>query len=139
MISKTELDMAEDILKAYERLNRDRKYPNHCLSVEWRYSLKNNKPNSSNKFYFYYDPDIFDIVSYALHQLALTKKEALTTLRVQYGFISPDFKKPSTLSQRRNQYRRQNSQTWHKKVELALNDFWLIMQAHNNFNKLFIK
>lgn len=29
-----------------------------------------------------------------------------------------------------------NSEVWAVKV---LNDFWFLMQAHNNFNKLFIK
>lgn len=141
MISKAEMDIAEDILRIHELRNRDKKARGHCLSVEWRY--KNNssivKLEAVSTDWLRYKPEVFDMVDDVLHTLAENNRESLNVIQIEYGYISKYYKKPSTPALCKNRRRRYNDTSWAYKVEKALNDFWILMQKHNKFIHYFIK
>ena len=140
MISKAEMDIAEDILRIYGLRNRDRWQKGHCVSAEWRY--KNGsvvKLEAVSADWTSFKPEVFDIVDDVLHMLAKNSIESLRIIQIEYQYVSRYYKKPSMAARKKNQYRRFYQTSWAKQVTNALNDFWLLMQGHKNFSKYFNK
>ncbi|PIT11645.1 hypothetical protein [Snodgrassella alvi] len=140
MISKVEMDVAENLLKIYGLRNRDRRQQGHCLSAEWRYKADSVvKLDAVTTDWVSYKPEVFVMVDDILHILAEENRESLNVIQIEYGYISRYYKKASASARRKNQRRRHASGNWANKVEEALNDFWLYMQKHEYFDKYFNK
>ena len=104
MISKAELDIAEELLKIYGLRNRDRWQKSHCVSAEWRY--KNGsvvKLEAVSVDWTSFKPEVFGIIDDVLHMLAKNNIESLRIIQIEYQYVSRYYKEPSMAARKKNQ------------------------------------
>lgn len=137
MVSKTEIDTAENVIKTYERAMRDIVKQGHCLSVEWRYKNDSENAKKLKVYAMRFQPEVFDMVKDVLRNMSEKERKAFAILRTQYGYTSPYFKRPPRSALQRNQRIRNNSASWCREVEAALSIFWEYMQKQDKFRHFF--
>lgn len=133
---KTEVDLAESVLKAYEHYMRDVVPQGHCRSIEWRYR-NNVKDDSPEPRYRSYPVEVYDMVKDVMGILARTNRSVFGTLMSKYSRVSPFYKRQSRAAMIRNQSRRYASKEWLAEIERSLWLFWQEMKKQPKFSKYF--
>ncbi|WP_239326033.1 hypothetical protein [Snodgrassella gandavensis] len=134
---KVEVDLAENVLRAYEYCMRDTIKKGHCRSIEWKYQATTPAKNNQQALYPTYQPEVYDMVKITLGNLFYKNREAFATLSSKYCKISPLYKRQNQHSVKRNQRRRYSSKDWNQAIEQSLWLFWQEMKLQPQFEKYF--
>ncbi|PIT54278.1 hypothetical protein BHC44_04040 [Snodgrassella alvi] len=134
---KVEVDLAENVLRAYEYCMRDTIKKGHCRSIEWKYQPTTHVKNNQQALYPTYQPEVYDMVKITLGNLFYKNREAFATLSSKYCKISPLYKRQSQHGVKRNQRRRYSSKDWNQAIEQSLWLFWQEMKRQPQFEKFF--
>jgi hypothetical protein len=134
---KIEVDLAENVLRAYEYCMRDTVKKGHCRSIEWKYQAATSAKNNQQALYPTYQPEVYDMVKITMGNLFYKNREAFSTLSSKYCKLSPLYKRQNQNTAKRNQRRRYSSKDWNQAIEQSLWLFWQEMKLQPQFEKYF--
>jgi hypothetical protein len=134
---KIEVDLAENVLRAYEYCMRDTVKKGHCRSIEWKYQAATPAKNNQQALYPTYQPEVYDMVKITMGNLFYKNREAFSTLSSKYCKLSPLYKRQNQNTAKRNQRRRYSSKDWNQAIEQSLWLFWQEMKLQPQFEKYF--
>ncbi|PIT59943.1 hypothetical protein [Snodgrassella alvi] len=134
---KIEVDLAENVLRAYEYCMRDTVKKGHCRSIEWKYQAATPAKNNQQALYPTYQPEVYDMVKITMGNLFYKNREAFSTLSSKYCKLSPLYKRQNQNTVKRNQRRRYSSKDWNQAIEQSLWLFWQEMKLQPQFEKYF--
>ena len=134
---KVEVELAENVLRAYEYCMKDTIKKGHCRSIEWKYQPPAALKGIQQTFYPTYQPEVYDMVKITLGNLFYKNREVFSILSSKYCKISPFYKRSSQNSIKRNQRRRYSSKDWNQAIEKSLWLFWQEMKKEPLFDKYF--
>ncbi|PIT43300.1 hypothetical protein [Snodgrassella alvi] len=134
---KIEVDLAENVLRAYEYCMRDTVKKGHCRSIEWKYQAATPAKNNQQALYPTYQPEVYDMVKITMGNLFYKNREAFSTLSSKYCKLSPLYKRQNQNTAKRNQRRRYSSKDWNQAIEQSLWLFWQEMKQQPLFEKYF--
>lgn len=135
---KTEVDLAERVIRSYEHIMMDRIRQGRCSSIEHRYQSEAYRAVTVQSNYASYPPEVYDMVKDVMGILARTNRNVFGTLMSKYSRVSPFYKRQSRAAMTRNQSRRYASQEWLAEIERSLWLFWQEMKKQPKFSKYFM-
>lgn len=133
---RSELDLAEDVLIAYESHMQDFVHKGHCHSIEWRYQ-KNKYVSTAHPTHAKFPPEVYDMVQKVMHILCVNHRPVWAVLMLKYSKVSPFYKRQTQATMRKNQKKRYSSKEWAYEIEYGLLIFWQQMKKQPNFTKYF--
>ena len=134
---KIEVDLAENVLRAYEYCMKDTIKKGHCRSIEWKYQAPAVSKGIQQTFYLAYQPEVYDMVKTSMGNLFYKNREAFALLSSKYCKLSPLYKRQNQNTAKRNHRRRYSSKDWNKSIEQSLWLFWQEMKIQTDFEKYF--
>ena len=134
---KFEVDLAENVLRAYEYCMRDTIKKGHCRSIEWKYQAHTPEKKVQQTLYPTYQPEVYDMVKASMGNLFYKNREAFALLSSKYCKLSPLYKRQNQNTIKRNQRRRYSSKDWNESIEQSLWLFWQEMKTQSDFKKYF--